>query len=992
MTFSLIIKVKLSEWEQNVPIPIFLDDSVNTIKRKVSLIQSAETLLFIPFIRLDLEIKSGETNRLVKLTNESPVHVLDGLKQKLDPFSTELSIVVTTLLDDLESQNYQEIWMETDKRNMVFYENFLNNYPQLREDTFQMALKIVLFKSNPQIYDHFQNDITSAMGYILTEMNKSAAEITKVFSNLNDYLRSASQVTYSSPRPEEFTITNINYRGSLGIPIDIVDVFNTFKLTETIPFIGIGGQFIDRTNPVVRVFKINGKRVIPEKEIKDFYVTENKKQNLIVYKKVKGIVFKIKVPETSAYLTLLIEPNGTFWINLKPNKTQNVVDNLLNDYITSLLKSVSKDAGVIEPQFELLNISTNIETPFYINLKTFVASLKRPSISKLLFELKPSKSTELTSFLYKKEITINLKDNVYLLNSSVLGILGVSGIWQLCTIYTQIMIVDNLIVSEASSSQLERQQIRERSNIKRLKELGVKVKSTNCQKQRQPIIVDTNVPTVLKHPESYTLDYLGKTYMCTSDEHPFPGFTNENILCCFKKDQRKKEAFIRNTTPQNLVSAEASSSLRKQHVITTEKLLQNNRFGVLPNGLQESINDILQIKNIFRYGVVQDQFSFFNALAKITGNETGTETWNSFVSFVKENKETIEQLYTNIPVESKTPVIENNNLLIISFFTKLNYFIFEEDRLECSMQIITDFNNKYVVLLKKDIHWELIVEKSSNDVPIMTFNRDHPLIKFMEQYYNYSCEKKDYYPESFKKQYSPLPQLNDILGKFAPIDYQIVNLENNKVNFVWLNGGFVPVKESTPKFGIPWKWISEVNFPKLKDQISVLEKVGQNPLGVVKKKGTVVGVVSNTGVMCPVDSSDSDSDSDSEQSSLKEVSSFMGPYILSTERITWSHKKEESTYQKLRLAFARYLNRVDTDLRDTILQVVTSPSISDKRIKLADLIPEGFKTEYSQLDISDLITELIVENTSSDIVNNMVSSKFADLVSTLNEDILYDTI
>jgi hypothetical protein len=485
--------------------------------------------------------------------------------------------------------------------------------------------------------------------------------------------------------------------------------------------------------------------------------------------------------------------------------------------------------------------------------------------------------------------------------------------------------------------------------------------------------------------------------MCTSDEHPFPGFTNENILCCFKKDQRQKEAFIRNTTPQNLVSAEASSSSRKQHVITTEKLLQNNRFGVLPNGLQESINDILQIKNIFRYGVVQDQFSFFNALVKVdpryNDNDNTALFWKEFKSFLEENKETIE-LYTHMHIESKIPLIDskidlNSYLLIISFFTKLNYFIFEEDRLECSMQIITDFNNKYVVLLKKDIYWELIVEKSSDDVPIMTFNRDHPLIKFMEQYYNYSCEKNDFYPESFKKQYSPLPQLNDILGKFAPIDYQIVNLENNKVNFVWLNGGFVPVKESMPKFGIPWKWISEVNFPKLKDQISVLEKVGQNPIGVVKKKGAVVGVVSNTGVMCPISEQRERNDS---VSSLKEVSSFMGPYILSTERITWGHKKEESTYQKLRLAFARYLNSVDTDLRNTILQVVTSSSISDKRIKLANLIPEGFKSEYSQLDISDLITELLVENTSSDIVNNMVSSKFADLVSTLNEDILYDTI
>lgn len=988
MTFSLSIKVNLSD-DSLPPIPIFLDDSVNTIKRKVSLIQSSETLLFIPFIRLDLKVNED----IIKL-NESPVHLLDTQFPHLDPFSTKLSIIVTTLIDDLLSQNYQEIWMETDKRNMVFYENFLKEYPQLREDTFQMALKIVLFKSNPQIYDHFQNDITSAMGYILTEMNKSAAEIGKVFSNLSDYLRSASQIEYSSPRPEEFTITNINYTGNLGTPIDIVDIFNSFQMTEEIPFIGIGGQFIDKSNPVVRVFKINGQRAVPEKEIKDFYVTENKKQNLIVYKKVKGLVFKIKIPETSAYLTLLIEPNGTFWINLKPNKTIGVISNLLNNHVKPLLNKLKNVDIESKLSFKLVNISTNIETPFYINLKTFVASIKRPSINKILFELKPSKSTELTSFLYKKEITINLKDNPYLLNSSVLSILGVSGIWQLCTIYTQIITIDNLIISD-SSSQVERQQIRERSNIKRLKELGVKVKSTNCQKQRQPIIIDTNAPTILKHPESYTLDYLGKTYMCTSDEHPFPGFTNENILCCFKKDQRQKEAFIRNTSPQNLVSAEASSQKisRKQHVITTEKLLQNNRFGVLPNGLQESVNDILQIKNIFRYGIVQDQFSFFNALAKVDPryNDNTALFWKEFKSFLEENRDTIEKLYIqnlDYLINSSTPFLDskidfNSLLLVISFFTKYNFFIFEEDRLECSMQIITDFNNQFVILIKRDIYWELIVEKVEDEAK-MTFKRDHPLIKFMEQYYNFSCIKKDYYPESFKKQYTPLPDLNDILASFPGIDYQIVNLENNKVNFVWLTNGFVPVKESTPKFGINWKWISEVKFPKLEDQISILERVNQNPIGVVKNKNNaVIGVVSNTGVMCPVDPTIS--------TTLKEVTSFMGPYILN-DRVTWSHKKEESSYQKLRLQFARYLNRVDTDLRDTILEVVKSIDIDNyqKRQKLNDLIPEQIKTIGSEFDLSDLITELIVENTSSDIINNTVSSKFADLVSTLQEDILYD--
>ena len=52
---------------------------------------------------------------------------------------------------------------------------------------------------------------------------------------------------------------------------------------------------------------------------------------------------------------------------------------------------------------------------------------------------------------------------------------------------------------------------------------------------------------MIKNRQQNQLKHGIHTFHCAKNEYPFPGFTNDNIVCCFKKSQLNKPSYIRNT-------------------------------------------------------------------------------------------------------------------------------------------------------------------------------------------------------------------------------------------------------------------------------------------------------------------------------------------------------------------------------------------------------------------------------------------------------------
>jgi hypothetical protein len=1006
--FSLIPAIKFDGEEPTdppiLPIPIFIDDNVSAIKDKLCLYISETKLMFPPFLRLSVEINgiayrlTNDKMSIVQLLDERPSEGLSTEGLSTEGLSTEglspeghVTVIVSNLVDELINDSAESIYTAMSSGDLTKFTEYKVSYPKLREDYFILALKIALYKINSVFYSNFEGDIESGMEDILSEMTKIGNSVSKTYEDLDDYIRlSKRSVITENEIDKDAIIINTNYTVELNKNIDIVKIFNTFELNEEIPFIGIGGQYINKKNPVVRLFKKESKTVIGEREIKDFYVTENKKRGVVSYRKIRGVVLKIKIPESTNYTTLLINERGSISINMKPNKQMTFVEQLLHGQIRDLI--IKLRGGINHIHFKLVNLSVNIETNFHIDIDQFSVVVKRPSINRFLIELKDILAKELISLLYKKEITINMRDNPYSKNSTVVSIMGVTGMWRVLTIFNHIVILNRLANLGLTGKEIPEPEnvlrdIKERSNIKKLKELGIKVKSTNCQKQRQPILLTETSKKISPKRGSYPLVHEGNTYICPLEEYPYPGFTNENIICCFKKDQRNKEAYLRNTG-ETIVRKETDA---KKHIITTEKLLEEGRLGVLPQALRNGLEKTLGIKDLFRLGVLQDRNSLINALAL---DKDKTRFLDELRVFAEKNKEFLKikgDITDNITINPKSV------LLIASYYTNLNYIVFDSEYLECSLQVVTDNEADYLVLLKRDTNWELIVEKVAEkgaddkaadgkaaEVVKKQFPVDHKLIKFMKEYYEASCKKVDYYPRNYP--YKKLPYFRDLISKIV-VQSQIIN-ENRLVNFLQTdNGGLIPIREENVKLGIPFRWLSETQLPTLNTQISQLTSLNEPPIGIITdkgitdKEGVVIGVLSNTGVPIPVVPTKF-SDYKGDLPNVYEVGNLN---FFFDKSINWSRTIDVPSVDDLKREFSDYLWDINEDLREKILTIVTDPKTSNKQkfLKLKEMVPQKYNK-------NEIIMELIVENEFSNILNDSVPSKFIERIPTYTEDVIYE--
>lgn len=81
-------------------------------------------------------------------------------------------------------------------------------------------------------------------------------------------------------------------------------------------------------------------------------------------------------------------------------------------------------------------------------------------------------------------------------------------------------------------------------NITKLKQIMPNYNSRDCQKSMQPTVSELNDNSILSLENSYNLNFKNNKFICQNPEYPYPGFTINGNVCCFKKDQRKKPKYI----------------------------------------------------------------------------------------------------------------------------------------------------------------------------------------------------------------------------------------------------------------------------------------------------------------------------------------------------------------------------------------------------------------------------------------------------------------
>lgn len=546
---------------------IINNESTQQIKEKIFAFYSLE--LWIPELMMIIN-----DNKI--LTNESANIFVDN------------KLYVRNLITDLKiSKKYLEYFKRIDSDED--FELIINHYREKGYQNLNKNLMKIILKYLVD-FEKYKDEIQTYFSSIL-EKQKKFLEKWKKIDNILDKVYALENFSEKFDKTGTGTGTGMGTGTGTGnlteidkvlylqmefIPkiditkknFDLFKLFNSFTLSEKYISTIINGFYQKRKEPII---KIHNKlpNNLEKSDIKEWVINEKKKTGALYYKKIKGV--QVKVVKDDILYEIVINSNGKIIVSFdsifKINqyvelKYEQVILNLTNvytelvDYINNLpnlfdLYNFSQTLNVnpVNWTLKILNLSYEIEYNQRIAKEAFGDFVIQKSVKNNLFSLKDTKSKDPISLFYTKNIqndtkgiTVNIKDNPYKKNSSLITVFNCFNLVHFNIIASSIILIDYYNKINKLDKNEEPQKIKQKSTIKDLKKAGAEIISTNCQKPRQPIV--DNVSKPLK--DSYDLVWMNKRYVCPKKNYKYPGFTNQNIVCCFSKDKRRTDRYISN--------------------------------------------------------------------------------------------------------------------------------------------------------------------------------------------------------------------------------------------------------------------------------------------------------------------------------------------------------------------------------------------------------------------------------------------------------------
>jgi hypothetical protein len=551
---------------------IFLDDSIKKIKEKLFIFDAS----YVPNF---LKIQVNKSNNVITNSN-------DILYEYHDDLYSECVIYISNVQSIINNLNVESLLENSDLFETVLLD--LNkDYIDLTNEDLQFLIKLTLLNKEYNIIQVQYSDIEDYVNNLKHERNKliKKMQIMDKDVTINQFNKISKEYEFNVP---SITYTDINLNiigdnyesGSKGIFIKLNEIFNIIELNDNIPFIGLGKKSGSGRLPQIKIYNklIN---IVQDKEIKGWVLNEKKKLNEASYKIIKGLMIKTHFGINN-FLTINIMANGLIYVNLKLIQSEQEQYNILDELISDIKNKVneiilylntfngvflkSKRLSILENStITIDSLDSSIETAIFIDRIKFESIIKNKFISENILELKRTESLDILSVYYKKfktrefsedikGITINIRDNPYKEDSSIIKIFGADNNNQTLLILLNIMLVNEMSLLLKSNGLfndfIKKRKIREKTNKKKLKEQGVDFDSRECQAIRQPLL-HTGSKLPLKN-DSYIIKHNNKDYRCDNDNYPYPGFTKSNIVCCFKYNQTGNESYIKNANPDSL--------------------------------------------------------------------------------------------------------------------------------------------------------------------------------------------------------------------------------------------------------------------------------------------------------------------------------------------------------------------------------------------------------------------------------------------------------
>jgi hypothetical protein len=573
-TLSVTVVNKKTDKVINNEYPnILLDDSIKKIKEKL--------FVFFPelipnLVKIDVQNNDGEFLTIIDSNSL--------LYEAFDTLPDEPVIFISNLQDYVSVKDVQDLYIN-DSKFKTSFDRYKKEYSDLTEEDLSFIIKLNLMNiglgniSLSDIQDYVNTTQTKRKKLLQSiEQQENDPTLQQFYTLSQEFTPEINSITYNDI---SLVITGENVTsGTKGVFIKLNEIFNILELNDNFPFIALGkkSSSSDVKQPQIKIYN-RLLDIVPDKEIKSWVLNEKKKLNEATYKIIKGLMIKSKFKNTNNYLTINIMPNGIIYVNLKvaENDSGNL-DQLLNDikdnvnkvidYINLLKTVFLKSKRILPVEKSSINVDsvdTTIETGIFINRTKFESLIKQELVSKNILEVKRTESLDVLSAYYKKfktreaiedirGITINIRDNPYKEDSSIIKIFGADNQMQATIIAWNILILSEMSELIKKNGLFEdfskKRKIREKTNKKKLKEQGIHFDSRECQAIRQPKLNPEN-KLPLKS-DGYTITFNNQNYRCDNPNYPYPGFTKSNIVCCFKYNQTGNESYIKNVDPESL--------------------------------------------------------------------------------------------------------------------------------------------------------------------------------------------------------------------------------------------------------------------------------------------------------------------------------------------------------------------------------------------------------------------------------------------------------
>ena len=479
------------------------------------------------------------------------------------------TIYAKNILNELRKLDFVNIYSD-EYRMQSLYKSYKLIYTDLNEVVFNNAFKIIMYQFDKVQYNSFLEDIKTFSLEIIERQKKAIAKWTKIDGILNPVIELENKVSMDNKLSRILNLELVYNNGaSVSKMFNIFNVFNNFSLTEKYIAVIANGSFVRKKEPILKIYDELPKG-LTKGDIKDWIINEKKKDKVVFFKKVKGAIFKVIHNEILFNLVLNVNGdieisfNSSSKINLYKEVEYSTIINYISEiyidfvnYINSMDNVYNTNALLSETEFSynITSLSGEIDTSLRIQKNAFSEFCLQKTVNENLFRLKDVKSLDSISLYYTKNIqddtkgiTVNIKDNLYTMDSSTITILDCRNITQYLLILKYIVVINYYNTNIIESLEDEPQKLKKKSTIKDLKKQGVETISTNCQKPRQPMVDENLEPK----DGSYRLFWKNQTYVCPKEEFKYPGFTNKNIVCCFSKDQRRTAKYIKNLKSDEL--------------------------------------------------------------------------------------------------------------------------------------------------------------------------------------------------------------------------------------------------------------------------------------------------------------------------------------------------------------------------------------------------------------------------------------------------------